>query len=149
MKLACKAALALATLLAGTGTALAEESPESPVGQWKDTSYGEPSLSQSASNNVCFKADHTWYSPDTPPYKGSWFGEGDELRWYGTGGPGSSAIANHNHFIRKTLMTGVIDEFDLVTGRTFAPPANEILQRVKLTCDPPPAAGSGAHKTFK
>src|SRR4051794_6785938 len=143
MKLACRSALTLAALLAGTGAALAEASPESPVGQWNVTLYGEPSLAPAGSFPVCFKADHTWYDPDFP-VRGSWFGEGDELRWYGTAAPGSDsfAIANHDHFIRKNFMTGVFDEFDLTTGTGLGPPANEILQRTTLTCDPPPTAGS-------
>jgi len=134
MKLACKSALALAALLAGTGTALAE----SPLGQWNITFFNEPTLTPTGDVDLCFKADHTWYLVGDG-FKGSWFGEGDEFRWYGTGG---DAVAGHDHFIRRTLMSGVFDEFDLATGTTTTPPANTLLQRVKLTCDPPPPAGS-------
>src|SRR4051794_27054224 len=139
MRLACKSVLTLAALLAGTGTALAAVSP---VGQWTLTGYGEPSLTSLGSFAVCFKADHTWYSPDNNGLKGSWFGEGEELRWYGTGGPGSFAIATHDHFVRKPLMSGVLDAFDPATGQTFPPPANTPPQRVKLTCAPPPPAAA-------
>jgi hypothetical protein len=96
MKLAGKSALTLTALLAGTSAALAE----SPLGQWNITFFNEPSLSPSGSNDVCFKADHTWYSPSSPSYKGSWFGEGDELRWYGTG---STAITTTTTSSARTL----------------------------------------------
>ena len=97
MKLARKAVLALATLLAGTSAALAE----SPVGFWTVHFFSDPSLAETAAHGICFKANHTLYITDVP-FRGGWFNEGDGLRWYGVAS--ETAVADADQFITTNLL---------------------------------------------
>jgi hypothetical protein len=142
MRLACRAALPLVLFLAGTGAALAE----SPVGFWTDRVFLEPALSLGATQKVCFKADHTWYSTTASSFRGGWFNEGDSLRWYGPGG--FTAIANADRFITKRLITGTFDEFRLSSGKTFNS-GTSVLTFTSATCPPPPTSADAAEAFSK
>ena len=140
MKLACKAGLTLATLLAGTSAALAE----SPVGFWTVHFFSEPSLAETATHGICFKPNHTLYVTDFP-FQGGWFNEGDGLRWYGVAS--STAVADADQFITKKLITGTFDEFALSDGSTVNN-GNEALAFVSSTCPPPPSSAAAPHRTL-
>ena len=137
MRLARGAVLPFVLFLAGTGAALAE----SPVGFWTDQVFLEPKLDLGATQKICFKADHTWYSTTATSFRGGWFNEGDGLRWYG---PGSfTAIANADQFITKKLITGTFDEFRLSDGKTLNS-GTSVLTFASATCPPPPTSAGTA-----
>jgi hypothetical protein len=114
----------------------------SPVGQWNITFFLEPGLVQGATQDVCYKADGTWFSTTFSNWNGDWFQNGDRIRWYGkTGAP--LATAEFGQFIKNTSFGGEFAHF-FVFG---SPPVTSTRGNyrgvfVSTICGPPAAASA-------
>ena len=134
MKTIPRLALAAASLLIGVGAA---QAAPSPVGQWRVTFFLEPNLTTGATQNICFKADQTWYSSTFPGWKGYWYQDGIRLRWNGSAGV--SATGAFGQFDSPTLQSGEAGAWLATSGAATAPGATYSMSFTKRACDAPAA----------
>ena len=82
MRTRLRAVLTAALFFAGADAAMAA----SPVGHWSVRFFSEPGLTPGATQDICVLPDGTWVSDTFSGWQGTWFQEGDSLRWNGTTG---------------------------------------------------------------
>ncbi|HXU46845.1 MAG TPA: hypothetical protein VN783_15055 [Thermoanaerobaculia bacterium] len=139
---ALAAAAALLLTLGTGGTALAQNTP---VGLWTVNFFVDdtPSMFNSATQQICFLPDGSWYFPTFGGVLGRWFqkganpaGNGDRVRVLGSSLAGSLEEHADLDFINLQLMTGPWTEWrpDL----SFKNWTQATFNRIAPSCPPAP-----------
>lgn len=134
--------LAVLACLAATAAAAQPAAPaiNSPVGLWKLSSYddNDAGMPLKGVQEICFKSDGTWSSPQFPGWGGIWFqkgihgtGNGDRIRVLGNSNQtDASNDSAELDYVHTTLLAGTWTEW---AGSAYPPPPSSYQwARVKL-----------------
>lgn len=127
------------------------QAPNNPVGLWNVQAYFDntPAINPAGTQNICFLANGTWYSPTFPNWNGRWFqkgnnaaGNGDRVRILGNWAFGAGNDSAELSFINLGLMTGGWHEWTDGFGAVLW--LQLVGRRIGTACPPPLSVDSAA-----